>query len=227
VGASAREFWPAIDGFSTGPMPSFVGLRTIRGLDSVTFAGTADALNSPRKMFASNPAAVTTASAARVAPRNISRCWWGAGIIASLFLSVAVAACSHDGAPSTQPTPTPPPTPVDLGGTWSGPASDSSGPGRLTWELTQNGTVFTGTIAMSDTDTGVSGHGSISGTVSGSASHFSMSVAAGGFEDPFGSCTSSVSGDAELSSAAITGAYSGSNSCTGSIASGQIRLTRP
>ena len=56
--------------------------------------------------------------------------------------------------------------------------------------------------------------------------HFSISVPAGGFDSPFGSCTASVSGDAQATSSAINGTYSGVNSCTGAITAGQVALVR-
>jgi hypothetical protein len=125
----------------------------------------------------------------------------------------------------TQPAPTPPAT-VNLTGTWGGSASDSSGPGQMSWQVTQTDTSFSGTMTMTDASTGVSGQGSVSGAVSGVSFHFSISVRAGGFPSPYASCTADVSGDGQASSATITGTYSGLNSCSGAIASGQLTLSK-
>jgi hypothetical protein len=96
----------------------------------------------------------------------------------------------------------------------------------MTWRITQTSTSVSGTLTMTDGTTNVSARGLISGTVTGSAIHFSMSVPAGGFDNPFSSCTADVSGDAQMSSSAMTGTYSGVNSCTGAITSGQLTLSR-
>lgn len=123
-------------------------------------------------------------------------------------------------------SPTPPSPAVDLTGAWAGSASDSSGPGQMSWQLTQTDTSFSGTMTMTDAGTGVMGQGSVSGTVSGASIHFSIRVAAGGFPSPYESCTADVTGDGQASSSTITGTYSGSNSCSGAIASGQLTLNK-
>jgi hypothetical protein len=145
-----------------------------------------------------------------------------AAMLAIGLTALAGAACeSH--APTS---PSPPPAAPDLTGTWTGSAADSSGPGTMTWRITQTATSLTGTVAMTDSATNAGGRGSISASVSGTSIHFSISVPAGGFDSPFGSCTASVSGDAQASSSSITGTYSGVNSCTGAITAGQVTLAR-
>jgi hypothetical protein len=113
-----------------------------------------------------------------------------------------------------------------LTGTWTGSAEDSSGPGRMTWNVVQADASFSGAMTMVDAASNLSGRGSISGTIAASSLHFSISVPVGGFDSPFGSCSSEVSGDAQLSSSSIAGTYSGTNSCTGAITSGRITLSR-
>ena len=114
---------------------------------------------------------------------------------------------------------------MNLAGTWSGSASDSSGPGQMKWQLTQADTSFSGTVTMTDASTGVTGGGSVSGTVSGSSINFSISVPAGGFDSPYASCTAELSGDGQIT-ASITATFAGSNSCTGAITSGQLTLNK-
>ncbi len=136
-----------------------------------------------------------------------------------LGLTVLHPACGGGpAAPSTDP--------VDLTATWSGPASDSSGLGEVTWRITQSGTAFSGTLLLTDAETGVSGRGAVSGTIAGSSIDFLMTVPAGGFEGPYTSCAASVSGNARAASSSITGTYSGSNSCSGAIGSGQLKLDK-
>jgi hypothetical protein len=96
----------------------------------------------------------------------------------------------------------------------------------MTWTVTQNATSFSGTLTMTDTATGIAGHGTVSGTASGSGIHFSINVGEGGFDEPYAACTVTASGDGQVSASALSGTYAGSNSCTGTIASGQFTLNR-
>jgi hypothetical protein len=136
---------------------------------------------------------------------------------------VVLVACSEGGGSNTPTSPTPS---GGLTGTWRGTASDSSGPGQMTWQLNQTGNSFSGTMTMTDTATTLTGRGSVSGTVSGSNLHFTITIQAGGFDAPYNGCTAQVDGDAELSATTITGSYSGTNSCAGSVASGQLSLSK-
>jgi hypothetical protein len=144
------------------------------------------------------------------------------------FLVVAVLTCAagcSGTTPSSPAQPTPGPTPFNLAGKWSGTAIDSSGPGQMTWQLTQNGTTFSGTLSMTDTTARITGTGTVSGSVSGSSISFSLAIPAGGFGGTYASCSASASGTAQASSSQLTGTYAGSNSCTGAITSGQFTLS--
>ena len=98
----------------------------------------------------------------------------------------------------------------------------------MTWQMTQSGTSFSGTLTMSDTSkSGPSGTGTVSGSVSGTTLQFSLAVPAGGFTGAFAACTATLSGQATvLDSASITGTYSGSGSCSGAVSSGVVTLTK-
>ncbi len=96
----------------------------------------------------------------------------------------------------------------------------------MRWELTQSGSQFSGMFTMRDADTGVNGQGSVTGTATASSITFSLTVGAGGFEPPFATCTSTVSGTANVSSTVLDGTYTGTNSCTGTVSSGQLTLNR-
>ena len=149
--------------------------------------------------------------------------------VPAFVAALSAAACGGSGpAAPTRPSPTPTPaaSAANVSGTWSGPASDSSGPGQMSWQITQTDASFSGTVTMTDTSTGVGGSGSVSGTVAGSTIHFSISIPAAGFQSPFTSCTASVSGDGQATSSSITGTYTGSNSCSGAIAAGQLTLNK-
>jgi hypothetical protein len=154
--------------------------------------------------------------------------WKLARALLILCALVAAGACAGgDSGSSGSSSPSAPsggqPT---LSGTWSGNASDSSGPGLISWQISQSGTSFSGSAAITDTRTGITGRGSVSGTVSGSSITFSISIPAGGFDSPFGSCSANISGTGQASSSSITGTYSGSNSCSGDVGSGQFTVTK-
>lgn len=146
-------------------------------------------------------------------------------LAASALVSGMACGGSHGSPTPTQPA-SPGSSPVNLTGTWSGSASDSSGPGQMTWQLTQTDSSLSGTVTIIDTGTKLSGRGFVSGTISGSMMPFSISIPGGGFDSPYESCTASVAGDGQVSGSSITGTYSGSHSCTGAITSGQLTLNK-
>ena len=96
----------------------------------------------------------------------------------------------------------------------------------MTWQLQQSDAAVSGTLTMTDTGTGRAGLGTITGTMSGEALSFTLRVPLGGFADPWASCTAEVTGAAQVSASTMTGSYTGTNSCTGPISSGQFTLTR-
>ena len=147
-------------------------------------------------------------------------------LVGLLVLASAAGCGGGNGGPSALPTQPSASTSDTLTGTWSGSASDSSGPGQMSWQIAQSDTSFSGTVTMTDSGTGLMGRGSVSGTVSSGSIRFSISVPAGGFDSPYASCIAEVSGDGLVSTSSITGTYSGSNSCADTITSGQLSLTR-
>jgi hypothetical protein len=143
---------------------------------------------------------------------------WTGAIKRSLWLlgSSALLACSgptddHDG--------------ISLNGTYAGTASDNTGPGTLSWVLTQSGSKITGSVTLGAGN--ITGHGTVSGTLSGSTLTFTISIPAGGLPFPYASCVIAVSGTANnVTSSSINGTYSGNNSCTGSVSGGTFNLVR-
>jgi hypothetical protein len=116
---------------------------------------------------------------------------------------------------------------VNLGGAWSGTAKDSSGPGRMTWQLSQSGSAISGTMTMSDDVTQVTGQGTLSGTLSGNTLQFSIAIPAGGFTGSDSACSLSVSGSASATASAISGTFAGSNTCGGSVTGGEFTMSKP
>lgn len=123
---------------------------------------------------------------------------------------------------------------TSLSGTWSGAASDSSsalgagammgqaGMGTPTWQLSQSGTMVTGTMSFG----GMQGHmlGTLTGTMSGNDMTFTIdmpnaSMMAGG-------CTARATGTAHLdpTTMTLTCTYSGTNSCSGPFGNGQMTM---
>lgn len=99
----------------------------------------------------------------------------------------------------------------------------------MTWQITQSGTSFSGTLTMTFIDaakTSVTGRGTVAGTVSGASMTFTLTVLAGGFDNPYGSCSANVSGTGTASATSITGTYTGSSSCGGAISAGQLTLNK-
>jgi hypothetical protein len=153
-------------------------------------------------------------------------------IVFALSLGVAAIACGGGGSGgTTTPTePSPPASNLNIAGTWTGSAYDAagnfSGPGAMTWQITQTGAAFSGTMTITDSGTNVTGRGTVSGTVSGSSLTFSMSVPSGGFDSPYAACTANVTGSGVAAASSINGNYTGTSSCSGAISSGQITLNK-
>jgi hypothetical protein len=96
----------------------------------------------------------------------------------------------------------------------------------MTWQLEQSGASVSGSLTMTDSTTGISGQGTVSGTLSGATLNFTLRVPAGGFGGSWASCTVDVTGSAQVGGSSMTGTYTGSNSCSGSIQAGQLTLTK-
>jgi hypothetical protein len=152
-------------------------------------------------------------------------------LIAAALVGVAGFACGGGGSSTSSPTPPSTPTSsTNITGTWNGSAYDSagnaSGPGSMTWQVTQTGGSFSGTMTLTDIGTNVTGRGTVSGSVSGTSIQFSMAVPTGGFDGPYGSCTANVTGTGVAASTSINGNYTGSSSCGGAIGSGLLTLIK-
>ena len=127
---------------------------------------------------------------------------------------------------------------ASMAGTWAGIGSDSSSSmgagsmmgqtdmGTMTWQLTQNGSTVTGPMSFSGS--GMQGRmpGSFLGTMSGDDMTFTMDMPTSSMMSS--GCSSRATGTAHVNrtTMTMTGTYSGSNSCTGSFANGQMTMTR-
>ncbi len=159
----------------------------------------------------------------------------GKNLVGAALLAIGtvfVAACGNSS--TTSGTPTGPSPTVNLTGTWSGSASDSSssvvgptgmmgqqGMGDMTLQFTQSGDSVTATMTFA----GEFGHmpGSMTGTISGDTLTFTMTMPMGSM---MSACAVSGSGTMQISGNTMTGTYSGSNSCDGPFNGGHMTLTR-
>lgn len=114
----------------------------------------------------------------------------------------------------------------ELTGSWAGSASDTTGFGEFLWQVTQTGGTFNGRIEITDRSAGITGRGTVQGSVVESTLQFTITIPAGGFDEPFDSCVTTVSGEASAASTSISGTYAGTSSCAGKIYAGQFVLRR-
>ena len=117
------------------------------------------------------------------------------------------------------------PPALDLTGTWSGPASDDSGPTTMTWNLTQSGGSFTGTfLGVEPPPRQTQFRGTISGSLSGTSLTYTIDVPKGSIVG-LPNCSVTIHGSAVVSANAIVGIYTG-EACTGPFVNGLISLAK-
>lgn len=125
------------------------------------------------------------------------------------------------------------PRQLDVTGKWAGTETDRLGPGVLTWNLKQDGTVVWGTVSLQPVDstdgTCASCHkfkvGSVEGTMSGTTLQIQMFFPSGG-ADRTPICSITLSSMAPMVSATeIAGTYGGSDPCEGTF-DGTLSMTR-
>jgi hypothetical protein len=127
------------------------------------------------------------------------------------------------------------PSSINLSGSWTGNASDSSGPANISATLSQSAGSVTGTVRFSVPNSSVVGNGTFSGTLSGTTLTFTTTIPVGGFSGFLvGSCSATLSGTANVATITISGVtatqivgtYSGNNSCSGPFTNGTISMTK-
>ena len=138
-----------------------------------------------------------------------------------LFFTVALLGCSSgSGDNGPLPVPSPPNVPsqqppdLDVSGPWNGQASDSIGAGAFTLSLHQDGGVVTGPGSITEDKLR---NLLFAGTLSASTLYFNFNYGA--------NCVRLVSGTMTAGANTMSGTFSGSNSCGGTIANGQFTLT--
>jgi hypothetical protein len=93
----------------------------------------------------------------------------------------------------------------------------------MTWQVTQTGNMFTGTVSFS----GYHGVGqmTVSGTMNGKTGTFTMTMPSGTM--PMSGCTGQVTGTFDMDDmmALMRGSYTGATSCFGAFDHGQMTMT--
>jgi len=164
-----------------------------------------------------------------------------------LAFGVVFAACGGSTSMPTSPTSVPslPSSPTGtstVSGTWVGSAADSSGTtmgmsmgsmgmgmpggsmGNMTWQMTQTGSTFTGTVSFANY------HGNspmqVSGTMNGKTGTFTMTMPTGTM--PMSGCSGQATGTFDMDDMMVkmTGSYTGSTTCTGPFDHGQMTMIR-
>lgn len=150
-------------------------------------------------------------------------------LTAGVLVAALLSACrSPAGAPTTPSGAT-----INVTGAWNGTGSDSFGPERVTWVLTQSGTAVTGIAEFkaADPNDGSCGSchkvkkGTFTGTLAGASLSVAMNFPAGG-DVPTPICVANLSGSATVLDRRITATYTGTDTCEGIFADGKIELTR-
>ena len=154
-------------------------------------------------------------------------------LVAVVSTALSTAGC---GSTPSSTNPSSPSASSALTGTWSGPASDSSGSmmgagltaammNGTTWQITQHGSAFSGSMQFPGYGGGMM---NVSGTVAGHSGTFTMAMPAGSMMMMNGSCSATATGTFDMDDlmTQMHGTYAGTNTCTGAFDHGQMSLTR-
>ena len=148
---------------------------------------------------------------------------------AAIGVVTALVATACGGSTSS---PTRPGVSATMTGTWLGGASDSTGSmmgagmsgsmmGSTTWNITQTGSTFSGTMQFPGYQ---GGRMMVSGTMTGNAGTFTMTIPAGSMMTGGCSATSTGTLDMDDMMTQLHGSYTGTNSCSGPFDHGQMFL---
>lgn len=159
-------------------------------------------------------------------------------LLALFFLST-LAATACGGGSSMPVSPAAPSGPAAstaaITGTWVGQSVDSTGTmmgagmsasmmGNMTWQITQTGNSFTGTMQFP----GYGGRGpmTVSGTISGSTATFTMTMPSGSMMTA--TCAAVANGTFDINDlfTQMHGTYAGTNMCGGPFDHGQMSMVR-
>ncbi len=150
-------------------------------------------------------------------------------VLFMLGSTAAAAACGSQSAALPGPS-----SMATLNGTWVGAASDSSGSmmgsgmsgtgtGALTWQLTQHGSAFSGTMHLAGFSDGAM---MVTGSINGKTGSFTMTMPMGSMMSR--GCRSTATGTFDMDDLMqeMHGSYEGTNDCGGWYDHGQISLRK-
>ncbi len=157
-------------------------------------------------------------------------------IVLTFALAAPLAGCSNESSPMMMSSPMTPSTNVaSMTGTWTGSASDSTGSmmgagmsasmmSGMTWQITQTGNTFTGSMQFAGY--GARSTMTVSGTITGKTATFTMTMPGGSMMT--GSCTATANGTFDFDDlmTQMRGTYTGTNGCSGAFDRGQMSMTR-
>jgi hypothetical protein len=149
-------------------------------------------------------------------------------------LGLACGTSARPTTPTPAPVAPPPSTAADLSGEWTGTSSDSQGTTIVTFTIAQVGDAVSGTVTTRAPDPSDGScnachrnkRGTFTGTLSGGALTMTMMFAAGADGDPTPICSATMTGTAESVATALTGRYTGSDTCEGAFLDGRIAMNR-
>jgi peroxiredoxin len=113
----------------------------------------------------------------------------------------------------------------EIAGGWSGTATDSTGPGELSWDIAQEENRVSGRFEGKDPSSGIQFGGSLEGQLSLSELTFTMTVPRGTLPRPYQDCEVKMTGTADVSATEIRGTYAGIT-CGKPVGNGQLTLLR-
>ncbi len=143
-----------------------------------------------------------------------------------------VAALTATACGGSTSSPTSPGVSTSMTGTWLGSSADSTGSmmgaglsasmmGNTTWNITQTGSAFSGTMQFPGYQGGTM---AVSGIMTGNTGTFTMTIPAGSMMT--GGCSATATGTFDMDDmrTQMHGTYTGTNSCSGPFNSGQMSL---
>jgi hypothetical protein len=97
----------------------------------------------------------------------------------------------------------------------------------MTWSLSQSATSFSGTLTLTDNGTGTKATGTVSGSVCWQQHHvFAVRAARRRWTARYTSCSATLLARATVSGSSLSGSYAGSNSCSGTVSTGTVTLSK-
>jgi hypothetical protein len=144
------------------------------------------------------------------------------------LIAISIAGCGesrvdNSGGNPTSPTPS---TALNLSGTWAGTGTYFTGPGTLTWTITQNGNNITGPIRVAATSGSITINGTSQGTLTGTTLSATWTIPTGGVTG-FPNCSGTFNVNAsDVTTNRIAGTYAGISACLGEVSSGTFTITK-